>query len=100
LGRGIHSTPGSIVRTQAAVVGVMRACYEETLEYTKNRVQGGKPLIDHPTIAALLSKMRVEIEAARALVYRCAWNFQTKQPGYDVKMGWAVKAYVNEMATG
>lgn len=90
--------PSRINSTQAGVIGVMRNCYEETLEYARNRIQGGKRIIEHPTIALNLSKMRAAIEAARALVWKCAWSYKVKEPGFDPMMGWAVKAYVNRAA--
>lgn len=51
----------------ALFVGVARAAYEEALTYTKERVQGGKPLFEHQMIKHKLFSMFMKIEAARAL---------------------------------
>lgn len=54
-------------------LGVARAAYEEALEYAKNRVQGGKPIIEHQLIAMKLFKAFRSIEAARALIWKAAF---------------------------
>ena len=51
----------------ALFVGVARAAYEEALSYTKERVQGGKPLFEHQMIKHKLFSMFMKIEAARSL---------------------------------
>jgi alkylation response protein AidB-like acyl-CoA dehydrogenase len=56
----------------AQAVGVARAAYEYALEYAKERVQFGKPIIMNQSIAFMLADMAVEIDAARMLVYRGA----------------------------
>ena len=48
-------------------VGLARAAYEEALDYSKKRVQGGKPLFDHQMIKHKLFNMFMKIEAARSL---------------------------------
>jgi alkylation response protein AidB-like acyl-CoA dehydrogenase len=49
------------------LLGTLRKTYEDALDYAKNRVQGGKPIIKHPTIAIKLGAMRANIEAVRLL---------------------------------
>jgi alkylation response protein AidB-like acyl-CoA dehydrogenase len=51
----------------AMFVGVARAAYEEALAYSKQRIQGGKPLFEHQMIKHKLFNMFTKIEAARAL---------------------------------
>ncbi len=51
----------------ALFVGVARAAYEEALTYTKERVQGGKPLFEHQMVKHKLFSMFMKIEAARSL---------------------------------
>jgi alkylation response protein AidB-like acyl-CoA dehydrogenase len=51
----------------AMFVGVARAAYEEALAYSKQRIQGGKPLFEHQLIKHKLFNMFTKIEAARAL---------------------------------
>jgi alkylation response protein AidB-like acyl-CoA dehydrogenase len=51
-------------------VGLMRAAYEDTLEYAKGRVQWGKPIFEHQLIAKKFLDMFAAIESARALLWR------------------------------
>lgn len=80
----------------AANLGTVRGCYEEALNYARTRIQGGKPIIEHQHVAIKLAQMKAHIEAARALLWKCAWSWQTKYE-YDSRMGMLVKAYVDEL---
>ncbi|MDP3285533.1 MAG: acyl-CoA dehydrogenase family protein [Desulfobacterales bacterium] len=51
----------------AIFTGVARAAYEEALNYSKTRIQGGKPLFEHQMIKHKLFGMFMKVEAARAL---------------------------------
>ncbi len=51
----------------AAFVGCARAAFEMAVEYAKQRVQGGVPIIQHQTIKMKLFEMFRKIEAARSL---------------------------------
>ena len=70
-------------RTRPAVgaqaVGVARAAYDYALEYAKQRVQFGRPIIDNQSIAFLLADMKTAIDAARLLVWRAAWMARNGQ---------------------
>jgi alkylation response protein AidB-like acyl-CoA dehydrogenase len=57
----------------AQAVGIARAAYEYSLEYAKNRVAFGKPIIMNQAIAFMLADMATEIDASRLLVWRAAW---------------------------
>jgi acyl-CoA dehydrogenase len=48
-------------------VGCARAAFEMALEYAKQRVQGGVPIIQHQTIKMKLFEMFRKVEAARSL---------------------------------
>jgi len=45
--------------------GLARAAFEEALEYSKNRVQGGKPLCEHQLVKQKLYKMFEKVESSR-----------------------------------
>ncbi len=51
----------------ATFVGCAQAAFEMALEYAKQRVQGGVPIIQHQTIKMKLFEMFRKIEAARSL---------------------------------
>jgi acyl-CoA dehydrogenase len=66
-----------IVGSQA--VGIARAAYEYALEYAKERVQFGRPIIQNQSIAFTLADMCMEIDASRLLVWRAAWMGKNAQ---------------------
>ena len=72
------SCPGPTVGAQA--LGVARAAYEYALDYAKDRVQFGRPIIENQAIAFALADMRMEIDAARLLVWRAAWMGRNNRP--------------------
>jgi acyl-CoA dehydrogenase len=57
----------------AQAIGIARAAYEYALDYAKQRVQFGRPIIENQAVAFTLADMKLEIEAARLLVWRAAW---------------------------
>ncbi len=57
----------------AMAVGIARAAYEYSLQYAKDRVAFGEPIIMKQGIAFKLADMAMEIDAARLLVWRAAW---------------------------
>ncbi|MEE9256581.1 MAG: acyl-CoA dehydrogenase, partial [bacterium] len=71
--------------TGAFGVALARAAFEYTVEYCKTRVQGGRPIIEHPTVALRLGEMAALIEAARAVSIQAAW--MADQPDYDSSKG-------------
>ncbi len=64
----------------AQAIGIARAAYEHALDYAKDRVAFGRPIIENQSIAFALADMRTEIDAARLLVWRAAWMGKTNQP--------------------
>lgn len=57
----------------AQALGVARAAYEYALQYSKERYAFGKPIVMNQGIAFKLADMKLEIDAARLLVWRAAW---------------------------
>ena len=57
----------------AQALGVARAAYEYALDYAKERVAFGKPIIMNQAIAFKLANMATEIDASRLLIWRAAW---------------------------
>jgi acyl-CoA dehydrogenase len=57
----------------AQAIGIARAAYEYALDYAKQRVQFGRPILENQAIAFALADMKMEIDAARLLVWRAAW---------------------------
>jgi acyl-CoA dehydrogenase len=61
----------------AQAVGIARAAYEYALDYAKEREQFGKKIIENQAIAFTLADMKMEIDAARLLVWRASWMGRT-----------------------
>jgi alkylation response protein AidB-like acyl-CoA dehydrogenase len=64
----------------AMAVGIARAAYEYSLDYAKERVAFGRPIIMNQSIAFKLADMKMEIDAARLLTHRAAWMASNKKP--------------------
>ena len=63
----------------AQAVGIARAAYEYALDYAKERKQFGRAIIENQSIAFALADMKLEIDAARLLVWRASWMGRTGQ---------------------
>jgi len=59
--------------SQAINLGIGRAAYEAALDYTRLRVQGGRPIVEHQAIAEKLANMAIRLDVARSAVWRAAW---------------------------
>ena len=64
----------------AQALGIARAAYEYALEYAKERQQFGRAIIENQAIAFRLADMKMEIDAARLLVWRACWMASQKKP--------------------
>jgi alkylation response protein AidB-like acyl-CoA dehydrogenase len=69
-GRLAFSLPGL-----GAQLGKTQEIYEVTKDYAKTRIQGGKPIFEHPTVGTKIVDMLTHIEQARLLVYKTAWEY-------------------------
>ncbi|MDO5679159.1 MAG: acyl-CoA dehydrogenase family protein [Pelistega sp.] len=56
----------------AQSVGIARAAAEAAVQYAKERVQFGKPLYEHQSVANMLAEMHTQVEAARLMVLHAA----------------------------
>jgi acyl-CoA dehydrogenase len=64
----------------AQALGIARAAYEYALEYAKEREQFGRKIIENQAIAFTLARMKLEIDAARLLVWRASWMGRNSVP--------------------
>lgn len=65
----------------AASSGAARAAYEYALDYARTRVQFGKPIIEHQTVAFRLADMATRIESAWLLTLHAARTLDAGLPG-------------------
>src|SRR4051794_15598896 len=63
----------------AQAIGIARAAYEYALDYAKEREQFGKKIIENQAVGFTLADMKLEIDAARLLVWRASWMGRTGQ---------------------
>src|SRR5215210_7075965 len=59
--------------TAIGAVGVARAAFEYAAQYSKERVQFGKPIAMNQGINFLIADMATKIEASRLLCWQAAW---------------------------
>lgn len=65
----------------AIFTGVARAAFDEALAYSRERVQGGKPICEHQAVQLKLMDMFVRVEASRQLSRSAMiYNSQTMPP--------------------
>ena len=81
----------------AQALGIARAAYEYALDYAKERVAFGRPIIMNQAIAFKLADMRMQIDAARLLVYRACWMGATGKQ-FTAGEGSMSKLYAGEVA--
>jgi alkylation response protein AidB-like acyl-CoA dehydrogenase len=77
VGRGLSVALGTLERTRlgaaAQAVGIAQGATDYAVSYARERVQFGKPIIDHQAIQFKLADMETRTAAARELLYKaCA----------------------------
>jgi len=61
-------------------VGIIQGCVDASVDYAKEREQFGRPIAAFQLVQAMIADMVVDVEAARALVWRAGWLKDTGQP--------------------
>lgn len=56
----------------AQSIGIAQEAYNQSLQYAQQRKQFGKSIIEFPPVLEMLTNMRVQIEAARSLMYEAS----------------------------
>ena len=83
-GSGFHQfleiLDGGRISVAAMGVGLAQGCYDLAFAYAAERQQFGRPIAKFQAVQAKLVDMATEIEAARGLVWRAAWE---KDQGRD-----------------
>jgi glutaryl-CoA dehydrogenase (non-decarboxylating) len=101
-GDGTKILFGSLNQTRlsaaAGAVGVAQACLEISLKYCNERKQFGKSIGEFQMNQDMIAQMSTEIEAARLLVYKAAW--EKDQGNLNNGLGVAqAKYFAGEVAT-
>lgn len=87
----------SMVGTWAT--GLARAAFEEALAYARERVQGGKPLVEHSNVQEKLFDMFRKVEASRQLC-RAAFVYNWSNPPEKrvIEYSMAAKTFATQAA--
>jgi glutaryl-CoA dehydrogenase (non-decarboxylating) len=77
-GDGVKIVFGSLNQTRLCCasggVGMAQACLDAAVQYSNEREQFGKQVGKFQMNQALIAEMAADIESARLLTYRCAWQ--------------------------
>jgi alkylation response protein AidB-like acyl-CoA dehydrogenase len=87
---------GGRIGIAAQALGIASGAYELALAYSKERKAFGKEIYKHQAIAFKLADMATDIEAARMMVHKAAWDKDNKR-NYDTS-GAMAKLYASEVA--
>ncbi len=80
----------------AQSVGIIQAALDESIRYSKERVQFGNPISRNQAISWMIANMATELQAARFLTYHAAWLKDQKQ-GFSKEAAMA-KLFASEAA--
>jgi alkylation response protein AidB-like acyl-CoA dehydrogenase len=64
----------------AMALGIARAAVEDAWDYSKDRVQFGKPICTIQSIRHLLAEVKTKLEACRLMTYHAAWLLDQQLP--------------------
>ncbi len=87
---------GGRIGIAAQALGIAAGAYELALKYSKERKAFGTEIANHQAIAFKLADMHTQIEAARLLVYKAAWE-KDQGKNYDLS-GAVAKLYASQVA--
>ncbi len=87
---------GGRIGIAAQALGIAAGAYEMALAYSKVRKSFGTEICNHQAIAFKLADMHTQIEAARLLVYKAAWD-KDNGNNYDLSSAIA-KLYASQVA--
>ncbi len=81
----------------AMAVGIGRAAVEYAADYSRQRVQFGRPIGQNQGVAFMLADMQASVDAARLLTWRAAWMARNGLP-FDHAEGSISKLVAGETA--
>ncbi|WP_313450247.1 acyl-CoA dehydrogenase family protein [Stutzerimonas kunmingensis] len=68
----LSNLEGGRIGIGAQALGIARAAFEAALLYARERVQFGKPIAEHQSIANMLADMQTQLNATRLLILHAA----------------------------
>ncbi len=73
---------GASVEIASMTLGICKAMYNIALEHAKQRVQGGRPIIQHQTVGTMLSEMKILNDTLETYLYDTAFQIRDN-PKFD-----------------
>jgi butyryl-CoA dehydrogenase len=70
----LSTLDGGRIGIASQAVGIAQACLDESIEYSKQRQQFGRPIAKFQAIQWMIADMATKIEASRWLVYNAAYT--------------------------
>jgi butyryl-CoA dehydrogenase len=64
----------------AQAIGILQAALDESIKYSMEKIQFGKPIARQQAIAWMIADMATDLSAARYLTYHAAWLKDNNQP--------------------
>jgi alkylation response protein AidB-like acyl-CoA dehydrogenase len=87
------------IATAMMSLGLAKAAFRDAIEYAKVRVAFGKPIASFQILQHYLADIAIEIEAARNLIYKCAWLADVGKPMHiEASMAKVLAARASEKA--
>jgi hypothetical protein len=95
---------GARLAVAAQALGIAEAAYREADDYSRERIQFGKPIRVLPAVGRLLLSMRADLEATRALLAETAtwvdlWKVYEKAVGDGTEVDPATRARLKQCQT-
>lgn len=66
----------------AQCVGMAQGAFDTAVAYAAEREQFGRPVIEHQAVGHQLTEMAADVEAARLVAYRAAWEMADPSPAH------------------
>jgi alkylation response protein AidB-like acyl-CoA dehydrogenase len=76
-------------------LGIAQGALDLVLDYTQQRQQFGKPIVEFQAVQLRLAEMAMKIDAARLLIHRAVWSASAGLP--SVRESSIAKCFANEM---
>ena len=73
---------GASVEIASMTLGICRAMYKIALEHARQRIQGGKPIIEHQTVGTMLAEMGMLVDNLETYLYETAFQIRDN-PKFD-----------------
>ena len=85
------------IKTSAQALGIAQGAFDHAVKHAKEREQFGRKICQFQGIQFMLADLYTQIEAARTLVYRAAYQYDTNDPDIE-KISSVAKLFATDVA--